>query len=99
MNREVGTVDSISNSKHDSFAKHHLVAAHVIIHTVLKLWQKRFKSRFLVDEIEIYVIIGGQLDSNVALYVVKKASFFQVEILLPGSFFWYLDHLLDHTFV
>ena len=91
VDRKVGAVDPVRNREHHAFAEHHLVAAHIIIHTIFKLGHQSF----LIDEIEVHILISGHLNPNIALYIVQKPSHFQVEIFLPRSFFcvWVEDLL------
>jgi len=54
------------------WAKHHLVAAHVVVQNVLK---GRHES-FFVNKIEVNNLISCNLDSNVSFDVIDKSSDF-----------------------
>ena len=60
-------------------ANHHLVAPHVVLHYVLELGHESF----LVDVVEVNVLVGADLDPLIALDEVNKALDLQVVILLP----------------
>jgi hypothetical protein len=60
----------VSDAVPDSAPEHHLAALHVIVHDVLQFWNQGL----FVDEVKVDQIVGRNLNSNVALDVVKEAS-------------------------
>ena len=74
-----------------SFAKHGLVAAHVIVHNVFKIGHECL----LIDEIKVNQLIGGNLNSDVTFNVIDEASHLQSMIEFPAFDF---GHFVDHLF-
>jgi len=73
----------------DFGAEHHLIAAHKVVHHIL---QRRLKSLF-VDQIEEYLEIGGDLDSDVSFDVVDEAPTVNDVVLFPLPLLSILVHL------
>lgn len=73
----------IGDSIPDSAPKHHLIAAHIVVHAVFKLWHKSL----LVDKIEVNQLICGHLDSDVTFDKVNETTDSELMVLLPSFFF------------
>ena len=72
----VGLVsDTVSNLG----TKHHLRAVHVVIHNILKLWHESL----LVNEVEVDLVIGSDLDSDISLDIVNETSRVNFLVQLP----------------
>ena len=76
-----------------------MIAAHKVEHNILKSWLESLG----VDEIEVYLIIGGHLDPFVSLNEVDEASHVNLVVLLPllGHILvlvFFLDDLEEHNF-
>jgi len=79
------------------WAKHHLAAVHEVEHYVFQFGLKRF----FINEIEINLIIRGNLDSNISFDVVDKTSNVNVVVLNPflhNSFFFFKNFLVYFLF-
>jgi len=74
----------------DFAAEHHLVASHVVVHDVLKLWHQSFH----IDKIKEYTLFCSNLNSDVSFDEIYKSSLIDCMILFPGvgfvSFILYL---------
>lgn len=103
---ELSSVDSkgflvslVSNTISDSGTKHHLVAAHEVEHDVLKGWLECL----WINQIEIHLIVGGNLNPFVSFDEVDEASHVDLVVLLPllGHILvlvFFLDDLEKHNF-
>ena len=60
----------IGDSIPDSAPEHHLIAAHIVVHAVFKLWHKSL----LVDKIEVNQLICGHLNSDVTFDKVNETT-------------------------
>lgn len=103
---ELSSVDSkgflvslVGNTISDSGTEHHLVAAHEVEHDVLEGWLESL----WVNQIEVHLIIGGDLDPFVSFDEVDEASHVDLVVLLPllGHILvlvFFLDDLEKHNF-
>jgi len=64
-------------------SKHHLIATHVIHHNVLQLWHQSV----FINKVEVNIVIGCNLNSNVTFDVINKSSFINCVIELPRKLF------------
>ena len=59
-----------SDGETDLGAKHHLRAVHEVEHDIFKFGHQSL----LVDQVEVNLLVGGDLDAHVALDEIKLAS-------------------------
>ena len=77
-----------------SFAKHGLVAAHIIIHNIFKIGHKCLP----IDKIKVNQLIRGNLNTDVTFDVIDEAPHFQSMIEFPTfNFGHFVDHLLEEV--
>ena len=55
------------HTESDSRTKHHLRAAHIIVHNVLESWHLCL----WIYQVEVYELISGDLDSHITLYEIN----------------------------
>jgi hypothetical protein len=67
--------DSIS----DLGAEHHLIAAHEVSHDVFESWLESLR----VNQVEVDLVISGDLDSFVTLNEENEASCLDLIVLFP----------------
>ena len=63
-------------------SKHHLIAAHVVVHDVLELWHKGL----FVNQVEVNILIGGDLNSYVSFDEVNETTLIYCVIEGPLGF-------------
>ena len=79
VNVEAFLIRLICDSIFDFGAKHHLIATHKIKHDVFKFGLKSY----WVNQVEIYDVIGGDLDSFVSFDEVNESTDLQLVVLFP----------------
>ena len=67
---ETSHVCLVGDTEPHSFTEHGLVAVHVVVHNVLQIWKERLR----VYQIEVDLLISGDLDSDVT-FDEEKARF------------------------
>lgn len=72
-------VGLVSDTVSDSRTEHHLVAPHEVEHDVLQSWLEGL----WIDEIEVDLVVSGNLDTLVSLDEVDETSDIKLVILLP----------------
>lgn len=72
-------VGFVGDAVTDTRSEHHLVAAHVVRHDILELGQQGLR----IHEVEVDLVVGGDLDTLVAAYEVDEASDAQFKVLPP----------------
>lgn len=70
-------------------SKHHLSAVHVVVHGIFKFWLQRF----FINQVEVDLIISGDLQPLVSLDVEYHTSCMNEVILLPESSACHIIHL------
>ena len=94
---ETSLIGFVRDAILDLLAKHHLIAAHVVVHAIFKLGHKGFH----IDQIEINEVISRDLYSYVSFDVVNEASDSYGMIQLPlsdaGNFIGHLFEKEDST--
>ena len=88
---EAELVCLVGDAVADFGAKHHLVALHVVVHHVLETGLVSHR----INQVEVDVLVGGDLDSLVALYEVDEP--FDVESLVVGPLLL-LSERIEHHF-
>jgi len=92
-------VSLIGNTISDSGTEHHLVAAHEVEHDILEGWLESL----WVNQIEVHLIVSGNLDPFVSFNEVDEASHIDLVVLLPLLGYilvlvFFLDDLEKHNF-
>jgi hypothetical protein len=70
VNSESFLIGLISDTISYFGTEHHLVASHEVKHDIFQCWLKRFR----VDEIEVYLVVSGHLNSLVSFDKVNETS-------------------------
>ena len=81
----------ISDAVFDFGAKHHLIAIHEVEHHILKFWLKSY----WVNQVEIYLVIRGNLNSLVAFDEEHESSDVENTIFMPKLDGWVIFVVLD----
>ena len=76
---EACLVGLVGDSVPDLSAEHHLTAAHVVVHDVLKV---RHQSLW-INEVEVNQLLSCQLDSNVSWHEVDEGSLLNSVVVDP----------------
>jgi hypothetical protein len=79
VNIEASFVVFVGDSVSDSSTEHALSALHVIVHYVLHFGLKRL----FIDQIEVNVVLGGDLDSDVTFDKVNETPDVDLVVLFP----------------
>lgn len=82
VNVERSLVGLVGDTVLDFGAKHHLVAAHEVVHDIFKRWLEGL----WVDQVEVNELVSGDLDPLVSFDKVDEASDFKLVVLLPLLF-------------
>ena len=69
----------VGNAVPHSTSKHHLIAAHEVVHDIFQRWHLRNR----VNQVEVDLLVHGDLDSDVALDEVDEAFLVESIVLLP----------------
>jgi len=70
VNSKCFLIGLVSDTISDLGTEHHLVASHEVEHDIFQGWLERF----WVDEIKVYLIVSGYLNSLVTLDEVNETS-------------------------
>ena len=82
INVETPLIGLVADAIFDFGAEHQLVATHIIGHNIIQ----GSDTLITVNFVEVYLLVGGDLEAHVAFDVVDQASHvFDDVILLPGS--------------
>ena len=80
VNHESRLVLSISDAKSFQWTKHHLCSLHEVVHNIFKLWHQCF----LIDDVEVNLILAHNLDADITLNEVDLTSrVVKLIILMP----------------
>ena len=79
MDGEVGLVDLVGHAVAHLRTEHHVGAVHVVGHRVLQLWLLGLG----VKGVELYIVLLGHLNANVALDIIDEAHGLKCVIELP----------------
>lgn len=86
VNVERPLVGLVGNTILDFGAKHHLVAAHEVVHDVFERWLEGL----WVDEVEVNELVSGNLDPLVSFDEIDETSDLKLVVLFPLLFVWIL---------
>jgi len=82
INVETPLIGLVADTIFDFGAEHQLVASHIIGHNII---QSSF-TFITVNFVEVYLLVGGDLEAHVAFDVVDQSSHvFDNVVLFPGS--------------